>query len=515
MKFFDRTDDVTVSEGILKFLKLDDLLSIRNGNILDYLTTDIGILERRRRVVSDTSRIPGCAEIVEYLVKQLTYISEITKKKSVSDVEERSLYSIRQTELYMEIVDRTAEFWKARREEFQSDDYRALFAHILDICESSEYNNLKKGTARLIEDVTNVKSISLGFNFDASLAPYEAGVISVNPYYIESGTLIDRLLRLDFDNKNVSMAPLVSAKKNARMEDFDAMEQSIYRALGQVFKRAIRQWEPEVSAYIADKLSFLIEALPSFEFILKINQITDRMKQAGLKLAEPVYCSMPERVLEADGLYNPVLAINLAEKGAGSCVTNDFRFDEQGTVYILTGPNNGGKSVFMSSVCIAQILAQLGMEVPAKRLRISPVEGIFVHMPSYEGLNAKGRLMDECDKIKQIFEKMPEYSLAVFDETYSSTDPDDAIELSAHLVRALSARRVRSIFGTHYHALKARLSEEATEGVDYLTAGLDSDGRRTYQITRSTEDNASDGFMIAEKMGVTFENLAKRNVGIE
>ena len=65
MKFFDRTDDVTVSEGILKFLKLDDLLSIRNGNILDYLTTDIGVLEQRRRIVSDTSRIPDCAGIVE------------------------------------------------------------------------------------------------------------------------------------------------------------------------------------------------------------------------------------------------------------------------------------------------------------------------------------------------------------------------------------------------------------------------------------------------------------------
>ena len=440
-------------------------------------------------------------------MKQLTYISEITKKKSVSDVEERSLYSIRQTELYIEIVDKVTEFWNQHEKEFESDDYRALFDRIREIAESEEYRTLKKGTAQLIEEVTNVKSISLGFNFDASLAPYEAGVISVNPYYIESGSLIDRLLRLDFDNRNMSMAPLVSAKKNARAEDFDAMEQSIYRALGQVFKRAIRQWEPEINAYIADKLSFLIEALPSFEFILKINQITGRMKAAGLKLTEPVYCEKSERVFEAAGLYNPILAMNLAEKGAGTCVANDFSFDEQGTVYILTGPNNGGKSVFMSSICVAQILAQLGMDVPAKRLRISPVEGIFVHMPSYEGLNAKGRLLDECEKIKSIFEAMREHSLAVFDETYSSTDPDDALELSVHLIRALSARRVRSIFGTHYHALKTRLSEEQTEGVDYLTAGLDSDGGRTYRITRSTEDNASDGFQIAEKMGVTFENL--------
>ena len=129
-------------------------------------------------------------------------------------------------------------------------------------------------------------------------------------------------------------------------------------------------------------------------------------------------------------------------------------------------------------------------------------------MPSDEGLNAAKNYGFDDYGDKNIFEAMREHSLAVFDETYSSTDPDDAIELSVHLIRALSARRVRSIFGTHYHALKTRLSEEQTEGVDYLTAGLDSDGGRTYRITRSTEDNASDGFQIAEKMGVTFENLA-------
>ena len=74
------------------------------------------------------------------------------------------------------------------------------------------------------------------------------------------------------------------------------------------------------------------------------------MKQAGLKLTEPVYCEKSERVFEADGLYNPTLAMNLAEKGTGSCVANDFTFDEQGTVYILTGPNNGGKSVLLRTL---------------------------------------------------------------------------------------------------------------------------------------------------------------------
>ena len=93
------------------------------------------------------------------------------------------------------------------------------------------------------------------------------------------------------------------------MPDCKAQPRDRYACGGQVFKRAIRQWEPEINAYIADKLSFLIEALPSFEFILKINQITDRMKQAGLKLTEPVYCEKSERVFEADGLYNPILAM--------------------------------------------------------------------------------------------------------------------------------------------------------------------------------------------------------------
>ena len=60
-----------------------------------------------------------------------------------------------------------------------------------------------------------------------------------------------------------------------------------------------------------------------------------------------------------------------------------------------------------------------------------------------------------------------------------------------------------------YHALRARLSEGTLKSVDYLTAGVDSEGGRTYRIHRTADDNASDGFKIAEKMGVTFRDLSR------
>jgi len=507
MIFFERTNDVSYTPGILSMLKLDGLLRLRDGNILDYLTTDEKILERRGRVFRDTAQIDGCAEQLLFMVKQLTYVEELVKKQSVSDVEERSLYSIKQAELYFEVIDRSAEYWDNHGNEFVSVDFHELFNEITSIRDSGEYQNFKTGVSGLIKKISEVKSISVGFNFDASLSPYEAGILAVNSYYIESSSLIDRILRLDASDNSMSMAPLVSSKKNCRKVDFDAMEQAIYRALSQIFRKAIKQWEPEVNNYIAAKLKFLTDILPSLHFILKINEISGEMRAAGLKLTKPVYAPKTDNVFRVKGLYNPVLAIRMHETNSGTLIRNDFEFDEEGMLYIFTGPNNGGKSVFMSAVCIIQIMAQLGMEVPASRLEISPADGIFVHMSNYEGLNQYGRLADECRKISEMFKNMPSNSLCIFDETYSSTDLNGALELSTHLIRALLAKGVKGIFGTHFHEL-VNMAEQLNEPkIDYIVACLTESGSRTYHIERKKSDAGSDAKSIAESMGVTYEQL--------
>ena len=514
MNFFEKSGEVKYTEDILKLIGAESLLFVRGMNILDYMTTDTEILEKRADIFADTVKVDGLYDLVKYMVNQLEYISEMVRKQSDIDAGERSLYSVKQLELYFDIVDRAEEFYVLHYSELGAEYYRELFLKVHEIAVSSEYESLKKGTRKLMTDITRVKSISIGFNFNSSLTPYEAGVLSVNPYYIESGDLIDRILRTDLSKNDMSLAPLVPAKPACKESEFTALEASIYTAMNKIFKKQIKQWEVRINAYMGGKLGFLLDTLPDFKLIVKIVSIQNNIQAAcqklSLKLKKPTYRAMEERVFRGYGMYNPTLAVKIAERGEGVVIKNDFTFDDKGMVYLLTGPNNGGKSVFMSCVCIIQIMAQLGMMTPAAQLEISPVSGIFIHFQQYNAINEYGRLADECIRISKIFKEADEYSAAFFDETFSSTDVRDAVNLSENVLSALMYKRIRAVYSTHMHELESyteKINDEFGGGLDYLTAGITESGIRTYRIERVRPSGESWGKSVAEKYGISYDEL--------
>lgn len=123
-----------------------------------------------------------------------------------------------------------------------------------------------------------------------------------------------------------------------------------------------------------------------------------------------------------------------------------------------------------------------------------------------------GRLEDECVRVKEIFETINQYSLCLFDETFSSTDSGEGCQLALEILRAIESYGAHAIFGTHFHQLIHLIDEEKAEAgecqsFDYLCAGI-SDGKyRTYQITRSKPEGKSYATGIAEKYGLSYESL--------
>ena len=90
--------------------------------------------------------------------------------------------------------------------------------------------------------------------------------------------------------------------------------------------------------------------------------------------------------------YSISLALQVMSKGtdpeavaATSVVTNGIRFDqERGRIWVLTGPNRGGKTTYTRAVGQAQILFQAGLHVPASQARLSPADAIYTHFPRLE-----------------------------------------------------------------------------------------------------------------------------------
>lgn len=514
--FFEKKYSPICDKEVLKLLGADELLYDSKINISDYFSDDVEVLKRRSIVFDDALNVAGLYELLKSMSRKLSAISDVLRSESEISDKERSIFSAKQLQLYFEIIDEAEAYLAgiADKNIFSSDEFKNLFSRIDTVAVSREYHDLKEGARRLIDKITHIKSISVGFNFDAKLSPVEMGILSVNDKYIESGKLMDKILRMDLaPNGLQAVEPIIAVDKTLKSDEFELLQDSLLRSVDKIFTRAVRNWPRDIAKYIEDQLAFLLDLLPDLQFILAVTDIHKRLLASGVPVSKPIYHEKGERVFRAEGLYNPVLAIRMSELGQTGIVGNDFEFDENGQIFILTGPNNGGKSVFLSSVGLAQVLAELGMLVPAKRIEISPVDRLFVHFPKYSNSEKMGRLEDECVRIKEIFKNLNAESLCLFDETFSSTDSEEGCQIAFEILRAVESLGARALFGTHFHNIVRRIEDEKAEGgcggFDYLSAGISHNEKRSYKITRTKPSGKSHASDIAAKYGLTYNSLVK------
>ena len=514
--FITKTNDVYCERSLLCALQADGFLRVRGFELTDYLTCDIGLLRRRSKVFYDTSHINGLEKLVGETIDTLEHIRRMLDLQKEHTDSERALYSVKQLELYFSVVDSLYAFWQERKSRFTSTDYAELFGRAEAIALSEEYRRLKDGTRKLIDRISSVKSITVGFNLNAALAPYEAGILSVNDRPILPGKLTDRLLGIAPQSPYDSMCPLAVTEKQCNKNESEALNFAAYSALGKLFKRQVRSFEEEIRGYMSKNLRFLLELLPDLRFVHSIVGICSGMRRKGLRLCTPEYRPKEEKRFTAKGLYNPVLGMYLAEKDGSKAVKNDISFDEDGRIFILTGANNGGKSVFLCAVCLSQIMAQLGMPVPADSLTVSPAESILVHFPKYRSLHEKGRLAEECEDIRRMFSHTGRYSLCMFDEAFASTDAVGATALSREVLHALSYMGARGIYNTHLHGLtemKDELNSALTDGAskaELLCAEVGEGQTRTYKILRGSASGESYARTVADLYGIRFDRLIKK-----
>jgi DNA mismatch repair ATPase MutS len=264
---------------------------------------------------------------------------------------------------------------------------------------------------------------------------------------------------------------------------------------------------------VLENTDFLLKLLPEIEFVTKATRLMRRLADKGCPLANPSLFPAEEKRFSAVGLYNPDVALRIEDE----IVSNDFAFDDLARIYVLTGPNRGGKSVITCAVGLAQSMAQLGLRVPAVSAEISPVDGIFTHFP--EGADDtidKGRLGEECARLREIFDSVSADSLVLLDESLSSTGAYEASYIGEEILAGFSAARCRGIFSTHLHELAAAVPgvNERVRGmggvmIDTLVAGIE-EGRRSFKIHRMKPDGKSYARDIADKYGLSLEEITRR-----
>lgn len=163
--------------------------------------------------------------------------------------------------------------------------------------------------------------------------------------------------------------------------------------------------------------------------------------------------------LEIVGGRHPVVEQALDQSGE-KFIANDCALGPDDRLWLVTGPNMGGKSTFLRQVALIVVLAQAGSFVPARSATLGMVDRLFSRVGASDNL-ARGRstFMVEMVETAAILAQANERSLVILDEIGRGTSTYDGLAIAWAVVEAMHDEcRCRTLFATHYHEL-TRLSE--------------------------------------------------------
>ena len=161
-----------------------------------------------------------------------------------------------------------------------------------------------------------------------------------------------------------------------------------------------------------------------------------------------------EPVLEIEGGRHPVVEAALAAKGE-RFVANDCRLAPQDRLWLVGGPNMGGKSTFLRQNALIALLAQIGSHVPAARARLGIVDRLFSRVGASDNL-AQGRstFMVEMVETAAILNQAGPRALVILDEIGRGTATFDGLSIAWAVMEHLHVEnRSRALFATHFHEL--------------------------------------------------------------
>ena len=438
--------------------------------------------------------------------------------------------------------------------QFKSRGLNRFAEYVNEIYSSSGFDEFMEDVKIVSEELTKVRSLTLGVNLNRDYYPEEVGIISLNSYWFDEQSVLKNFMkfhrndRINYDKdlmpfsmemhydsgkifRNFALIQAIGNAMNTSQDGVVQLQNTVNRA-------AASQTAPE-SPLMQNLNSIIEKMLPSITQKLRktVDKYMDVSGRALAQLADEMLFYLRfaelERQIKASGMptcmgensaddtvfhdiYNVKLAI-LRIQGSikDDIICNDVDFTKEKTVQILTGPNRGGKTVITQAIGLAFLLYQSGVFVPAAEAHIRACDGIYTHFPVEEERTVTlGRLGEEAERFNRICKTAGGDSLILFNESFATTSHAESLYIAEDVLKYLCCIGSRTIFNTHMH----ELAEEAdkfgqTEGAVCGAVSVvmeNENGIRSYKISYKRPDGKSYAHEIAYKYGITFEQLKEK-----
>jgi hypothetical protein len=233
------------------------------------------------------------------------------------------------------------------------------------------------------------------------------------------------------------------------------------------------------AARSADHIESFLKALQrELAFYIGCLNLAGQLAQLGEPIAFPAPSSPGEGRHAFRGLYDLSLALTMKKEVVG----NDVNADKKDLI-VITGANQGGKTTFLRSVGIAQLMMQCGMFVSADAFSASVCKGLFTHFKREEDSTMKsGKFDEELGRMSDMVDRLKPHAMMLFNESFAATNEREGSEIARQITSALLDMKVKVFYVTHLYELANGFYQSGMDNALFLRAERKPDGERTFKL---------------------------------
>lgn len=526
---------LTLDETVIRDLGLTNLLTalsdsgydhIALGRILFTLCSDPAVIHYRQDIFADVWHNPP---LFDKLSELLPKIKDLDSYRSAVDRNRSPLqemtWRLGELESFVECINGLQQVFSQGTVQLKAQGWLSLKNYVAEVAQEAQFKQLQKELPDMLSKIRAKTSVTIGVNLDAKLRPVGATLVSINEQKFISSSWFNRLLG-QAENGLKGIGPLhtmaeldlgEAGGRESKDHDISPLMVPLFRDLAKLLDKVTQPLAKALARYVNFNTSFLAALSQDLLFYLAAVRLCRQLQERGWPVTRPEIAPLTERVCVLKEAYNLNLALHFMRMNISTpLIFNEVEMGEKGRIFILTGPNQGGKTTYTQMVGLCHILAQAGCWVPAGQARLSPVDYIYTHYPIEEQLErATGRFGDEAQRLGEIFGRVTPHSLVLLNESLSSTSPGESVYLAQDLVRIMRRLGVRAIYGTHLHELAAGV-EQLNHSVagSSLVASLvislvdqHQTGHRSFKVVFGPPQGQSFAREIAAQYGISYDQL--------
>lgn len=490
------------------------------SNYYYYLPVDKACEDYRREVLKDVQR-GDTYEILCRFVKQMQEREEVCAKgaavrgnlpKAAMFISEAGIYCEAFTKLYEELQDQDLNGLGMR-------EFRAYLGQYL---ESGEFKKLQDTVTRLQE---TLDSFRLRFNYENEriYVELQAGGIDKKRKKatedmetktvgnaMEDGRNPESAVDMDNGKEDVEIYDTFLKKsfpcQNRTMRspfeigmDVSELERELLKILQKErpdFFKDIKVFHGEFEKYADETLMRFVSEI---EFYLSFHCFEKHMQAKGYEFCGPE--SLESGQMKAYELYDLALACTVRK-----VVPNDMSYLEGERFFVLTGPNQGGKTTFARSLGQLVYFTKMGLDVPAKAATVPYFNDILTHFSVEESVETgRGKLKEELVRLQPMMDATCKNAFVIINELFTTAANYDACIMGKRVLQHFLASESQGIYVTHLKELA-----EQSEGIVSLRAMLDESGKQSFEILRSPAVESANAINQVNKYRLTYEQLKER-----